>query len=749
MPLHAPTHSHRSWITPTSILSGFAFVWLLWAAAPGIYWKDAGELTTAAFVLGVPHPTGFPTYILLAKLATLIPVGNIAFRVTLLSVLCATATIAATLYCLTKLLEYSRSKQHSSMPVWIAAIVVVGVLLQSPTFVLASTTAEVYAALAMVVTLSLALFVNATQHPAAVRPRWLLYGVAAFGLGTHVLAAPIVLVLVLGLALMLLRTRTSRKQLKRDMPVMLSAFAVSTLVYLYLPMAAAAAPFWNWGNPVTLDRFLEHITGATIRLAFADTMGVRSWMSTKIWFTQYWAQLWEGALWLLILGVVGVWEMWRSGQRCVALAFVLIWGMDAAFSVWINPMGIADRQTAIPSILVSTILLAYGAARIFQFVQQRVPKPTLFNTILAMSLAVLLVLPTLKASQHPQRGSDYYADLVGHAFLQQTPPGGRLFVASDDISAVAAYLAAVDGARPDIAVIFTAHIYDHSAVTRWGQLYPSQIPAESLDLSHQALMSNRWMYTEDQRLILASMNHVNASYAPAVWETGEPAFDSIWKNQLVPSFPLFFGVQRLHEPRPNTTERTAIPRYPLTDITGLISRWIKWSQVPPTHESANLIAECLRRGALWEAQHNQLHAASAILVESLKVAPDYDRSLANLGAIWDRMGNVPNAIAATERACQLRPWAVGPRINLTRIWVRTGALDKAKALAVETLAIAQNASDITNVRVELGKIALLQSDVDEARIHAAKALEINPKHAGALELLQHIERPPPAHLPDR
>ncbi|MCU1281774.1 MAG: hypothetical protein JWM53_5320, partial [bacterium] len=62
-----------------------AFALFVTCAAPGLYLRDAGELTTAAFTLGVAHPTGFALWALLAKAATLLPVGEVATRVTLLS----------------------------------------------------------------------------------------------------------------------------------------------------------------------------------------------------------------------------------------------------------------------------------------------------------------------------------------------------------------------------------------------------------------------------------------------------------------------------------------------------------------------------------------------------------------------------------------------------------------------------------------------------------------------------------------
>ncbi|MEZ4516250.1 MAG: DUF2723 domain-containing protein [Chloroflexota bacterium] len=57
--------------------------------APDLTWAngsmDGGELITAAVTLGVPHPPGYPTYVAVGKLFSLLPLGTVAFRLNLLS----------------------------------------------------------------------------------------------------------------------------------------------------------------------------------------------------------------------------------------------------------------------------------------------------------------------------------------------------------------------------------------------------------------------------------------------------------------------------------------------------------------------------------------------------------------------------------------------------------------------------------------------------------------------------------------
>jgi hypothetical protein len=46
---------------------------------------DGGELVTASMTLGIPHPPGYPLYILLGRLFAFLPIGSIAARYSLFS----------------------------------------------------------------------------------------------------------------------------------------------------------------------------------------------------------------------------------------------------------------------------------------------------------------------------------------------------------------------------------------------------------------------------------------------------------------------------------------------------------------------------------------------------------------------------------------------------------------------------------------------------------------------------------------
>ncbi|MBC8332257.1 MAG: DUF2723 domain-containing protein [Anaerolineae bacterium] len=79
------------WLLPIILLITLGIVYSL-TLAPDLTWAnrgaDGGDLITAAATGGVAHPPGYPTYLTLARLFQMLPVGTVAFRTNLLSMVC-------------------------------------------------------------------------------------------------------------------------------------------------------------------------------------------------------------------------------------------------------------------------------------------------------------------------------------------------------------------------------------------------------------------------------------------------------------------------------------------------------------------------------------------------------------------------------------------------------------------------------------------------------------------------------------
>ncbi|MFH0774464.1 MAG: DUF2723 domain-containing protein [bacterium] len=90
-------------------LGGFLVLFIsfgvyLYTLTPTVGFHDSGELITVAYTLGIAHPPGYPLYTLLGKVfCTLIPIGNIAYRMNMESALFASLAVMMTYFITLKL----------------------------------------------------------------------------------------------------------------------------------------------------------------------------------------------------------------------------------------------------------------------------------------------------------------------------------------------------------------------------------------------------------------------------------------------------------------------------------------------------------------------------------------------------------------------------------------------------------------------------------------------------------------------
>ena len=77
----------------TALISGAVY---FYTAQPNVGLLDSGEFIVAAQHFGVPHPTGYPLWTILAWLFQLLPLGNAAWEINLFSGFCGALAVGAT-----------------------------------------------------------------------------------------------------------------------------------------------------------------------------------------------------------------------------------------------------------------------------------------------------------------------------------------------------------------------------------------------------------------------------------------------------------------------------------------------------------------------------------------------------------------------------------------------------------------------------------------------------------------------------
>jgi len=108
------------WFNPINWITGFiafaiSFATYVYTLQPTVGLEDSGELICGAYTLGVPHPPGYPMWSILSKLFTYIPVGDIAFRVNLLSAMCSALAAGMIALVLAKTADIFFGKQEEEL----------------------------------------------------------------------------------------------------------------------------------------------------------------------------------------------------------------------------------------------------------------------------------------------------------------------------------------------------------------------------------------------------------------------------------------------------------------------------------------------------------------------------------------------------------------------------------------------------------------------------------------------------------
>jgi len=229
-----------------------AALFLALTACPTVFFGDSAELIAAADSLGVAHPPGYPLYTLLGRLALMLPAGEPAWRMNLLSALFAGLSCG----CVAWLIARWTGSRIAAAGAGLAWSV-------SATHWSVATVAEVYTLHLLLVTLLLVCAVGLGGAPtAASRARWWIALGATLGLGlahrpTILLALPAAVVLAWPL-----REAPRGEGLRGRTWICGAVLALGLpgLFYGTLMLRSLAGPAANWGRPDNLAALWALVT---------------------------------------------------------------------------------------------------------------------------------------------------------------------------------------------------------------------------------------------------------------------------------------------------------------------------------------------------------------------------------------------------------------------------------------------------------------------------------------------------------
>lgn len=451
--------------------------------APTVGLTDSGELTLAAWSLGNAHPPGFPLYLLLTHLFTLLPAGSVAWRVNLASAFFAALACGAMVLAAGSMMRRSR----------IAIAVSAGLMLAfSRTLWNYATVAEVYALNTFLIVTLFAL-VLAWYRTRADRLLYIAAFVFGLGLCVHHVTVGLCIAGIAALA-----WRAGKRQV-----LICALLAIAALsIYAYLPLAAAHNPPLNWGDPDSPARFVDHVTGKQYRGYLQSSSGQFGIMLSLLG-----RDLGPIALLLALWGAI---QLWRT-SRPLFFFVVLIAAADLA---WAAFYPIANDRDAylLPAIIAIILAAAYGAASIARGRWEW----------------GLLVVPLLAAVfAYPQRDRSGFVvpKLYAENALRQMRPNALLLTSDWQLYAPLTYFQEVEHARPDVIAVETGMLNRPWYVEQLERRHPALMQAVKPQLDAYRPVLNKW---ESDNALKPQMFALVANLIQAMIETrlaaGEPVY---------------------------------------------------------------------------------------------------------------------------------------------------------------------------------------------------------------------------------
>ena len=250
----------------------FSFLLVARGLLPGLAFWDTAELQVVAPLMGTAHPTGFPTYVILGWLASIVlqPFGEPAFRMNLFSAICVAVAAGVTVD-LVRALTGSR---------WIGVVAGLGLALTPQVWAI-GTHAEAHSLHLALVAILLRLLVGWEDRQRAPdgdprrehADRWLVAATVVFGLavGNHSLT----LLLAPAVAAYVIAVEPGIVRRWRLVAGCLAALSI-TLVVVYLELPLRAGPFRAplvYGTPNTWDGFRYIVLAEQFRGSVVDPFG--------------------------------------------------------------------------------------------------------------------------------------------------------------------------------------------------------------------------------------------------------------------------------------------------------------------------------------------------------------------------------------------------------------------------------------------------------------------------------------------
>ncbi|MBI5613573.1 DUF2723 domain-containing protein [Candidatus Gottesmanbacteria bacterium] len=415
------------YVLPLLLLFGVFTVYLSTLPA-SIGYGDAGLLAAAATTLGVPHPPGFPSYMMIAHLFTKLPFGTLLFRLELVS-------LVSSLILITLIFSYLK-KATGTLPAFLSSFA----LATSYNFWTQSLNVESFILTNLVI---VAVMIMAEQSDYGIKTSLLLGTLFGVGLGLN----PIVIAVIPSL----LYSSFARPGLAKLFLGSCVATIIFIITYSYLPFRAATHPFINWSAPSTLDRIVSHISGGGLSIASGTV--ANGFTGSFRWYIDAWLRFFvllaqNFTLVLIPIMLLGGYTMWLKNKKIAVSWGILIFTNISLAGLYIS--GNRDNWY-ITSFIALSLFLSHGIYFMFDLIktQSNTMRMLTYTYIVLSCIAPLIMwYPTMRNRVKDTISYTYINDIY-----YKLPNNALLIGGGETFNSLTAYAHEVLKFRTDVTPI--------------------------------------------------------------------------------------------------------------------------------------------------------------------------------------------------------------------------------------------------------------------------------------------------------
>ena len=416
----------------------FVFILYLRTLAPTVLPYDSPALLDVAMlqmqvcVLGITHPTGYPSYLMLSHLFTYLPFGDCAYRANLASAVYAALAVSAVFaagYLLNRRVVAAAAAALAfglGSTLWSQAVI-----------------AEVYTLNALFVAITLLALLLWRERRS---DRYLLLSAFLVGLSmtNHLTSGLLLPAVFLFVALVEPRKLVDAKLVLKGA----GGFLLGLTPYLYLPLRSAMDPPFKANNPTNLERFWYVVSGGNLRGGFFAFGPAELPDRLAFYFWHLLANFHWG---LLVAGVVGFVVLILWDRAVAALLGFLFFG----WTFYAIENNIPDTDLSfIPTYLVLALAMAVGFALLLTEAEDlaaRSPRVPRRAALGALSVALLLLPLPGVATTYAQNdmSEDYRGREVIEDVADNAAPGATILHHRSNLW----YMVLVEKRRRDLTLV--------------------------------------------------------------------------------------------------------------------------------------------------------------------------------------------------------------------------------------------------------------------------------------------------------